>query len=164
MRSLVVYYSYSGHAEKIARHLADALAGRGTVTVERLLPVREVTTFLGQCRAAFARERAPLREGCTYDASPFDLVVIGCPVWAFAPVPAVNTWLDKVNGLSGKRAIVFLTSGSGAGVTKCFRDIRTVLESKGIAHIAELNVPDRKSGDAAFIDVGIEKAIAEAVI
>ena len=162
MKAIIAYYSYTGHAEKVAEALSAALGKKGAVTVERLKPVEEITTFIGQCKAAFARRRSELRPGVTFDLSPYDLIVIGCPVWAFAPVPAVNDWLDKVNGLSGKTAIVFLTSGSGAGVGKCFRDIRTVLESKGIARISEVNIPDRNSQNDEFIAVSIGKAIAEA--
>ena len=164
MNALVVYYSYTGHAERIAKFFQRALAVRGAVTVERLQPVEEITTFAGQCRAAFMRRRAELKPGITKDLSHFDLIVIGCPVWAFAPVPSVNTWLDTINGLSGKRAIVFLTSGSGAGVGKCFRNIRSVLEHKGIAHVGEVNIPDRRSGDGQFIDSSIAKVIEETVI
>ena len=79
-------------------------------------------------------------------------------------MPAVNTWLDTVNGLSGKRAIVFLTSGSGVGVRRCFRSIRSVLESKGITHAVEVNIPDRVSGDAQFVESAIAKAVADAML
>ena len=164
MKTLIAYYSYTGHAKKVADLFSEALKGRGDVVVERLKPVQEITSFVGQCKAAFARQRAELEPGVTFDLSLYDLIVIGCPVWAFAPVPAVNAWLDKINGLSGKRAIVFLTSGSGAGVGKCFRNIRSVLESKGIARVTEFNIPDRKSGDDDFVRMSISKVIGEALI
>jgi len=164
MRSMIAYYSYTGHSKKMAEYLAGILEKRGTVTVERLKPVEEIGTFVGQCRAAFGKKRAELQPGVTFDLSPYDLIVIGCPVWAFAPVPAVNTYLDKINGTQGKRAIVFLTSGSGAGVGRCFKTIRNTLESKGIVHTSELNIPDRKSKDEEFIVASIAKTIAEAAI
>jgi flavodoxin len=164
VKALIVYYSYTGHAKKVADFFSEALRGRGSVSVERLKPAQEIPSFIGQCKAAFARQRAELEPGITLDLSPYDLVVIGCPVWAFAPAPAVNTWLDKINGLSGKRAIVFLTSGSGAGVGKCFKNIRSVLESKGIARVAEMNIPDRKWSDDDFVRMSIGKVTTEAFI
>ena len=94
-----------------------------------------------------------------FDASHYDLIVIGSPVWAFAPVPAINSYLDKLNGLHGKRAVVLLTSGSGLGVNRCFRKIKLVLESKGITHVDEINIPDRKQGDGDFIASSIDKYI-----
>lgn len=164
MKSIIAYYSYTGHSKKIAEYLAEALKARGEARLERLKPVDEIEDFIGQCRAAFGKKRAELQPGLTLDLSPYDLVVIGCPVWAFAPVPAVNTYLDKAGGMQGKRAIVFLTSGSGAGVGRCFKTMRKILESKGIVHISELNIPDRKSKDEEFVATSIAKAIREAAI
>lgn len=164
MKSIIAYYSYTGHAEKIAKAFARSLESRGTARLERLRPVQEITSFVGQCRAAFGRKRTALQPAVTADLSGYDLVVIGCPVWAFAPVPAVNTYLDSINGVQGKRAIVFLTSGSGAGVNRCFAAIRKTLESKGIVHVGELNIPDRMSKDDEFIDASIGRVLAETVI
>lgn len=159
MKTLVTYYSFSGNTDKVVNLWAGKLREKGEVTIQRLKPVKEIMTFGAQCRAAFTRQRAELESGVNYDASPYDLVVIGCPVWAFAPVPALNTYLDKVNGLTGKRAIVLLTSGSGLGVRKCFKNIRVVLETKGIAHIDEINIPDRTQGDTDFIISSLSKHI-----
>ncbi|MBP7055415.1 MAG: hypothetical protein KBB52_00985 [Candidatus Omnitrophica bacterium] len=164
MRSMIAYYSYTGHSKMVAEYMARELGARGDVTLERLKPVNEVKTFFGQCRAAFARSRAELEPGVTFDLSHYDLIVLGCPVWAFAPVPAVNTYLDKLSGIQGKRAIVFLTSGSGAGVGRCFNTIRNTLESKGVVHVSQFNIPDRNSNDEPFIANAIARAIAEAVI
>jgi hypothetical protein len=83
------------------------------------------------------------------------MVTIGSPVWATAPVPAVNTYLAKVNGLNGKKVVVLLTSGSGLGVKRCFRSIRIILEGKGASRIDEINVPDRRQSDPAFIESAI---------
>jgi flavodoxin len=156
MNILMTYYSFSGNTEKIVNVWAEKLKEKGLVVVQRLKPKQEIMTFGAQCRAALTKQRAELENGIDYDASHYDLVVIGCPVWAFAPVPAMNTYLDKVNGLHGKRAIVLLTSGSGLGVKKCFKNIRVVLESKGITRIDEINIPDRKQGDKDFIVSSIE--------
>ena len=151
MKTLIVYYSYSGNTDRVAKLWAEKLRAKGDVTLQRLKPKNEITGFGAQCRAAFTGKRAQLEEGAGFDVSPYDLVIIGSPVWAFAPVPAINTYLDKVNGLHGKKAAVLLTSGSGLGVKKCFKNIRVILESKGASSIDEINIPDRKQGDEAFI-------------
>jgi len=159
MNILITYYSYSGNTDKVVNLWSDKLKERALVVVQRLKPKQEITGFVGQCRAAFTKQRASLENGVDYDASQYDLVVIGCPVWAFAPVPAMNTYLDRLNGLHGKRAIVLLTSGSGLGVRKCFKNIRIVLESKGITHIDEINIPDRMQGDRDSIVSALTKCI-----
>lgn len=160
MRILITYYSYSGITDKVIRIFSETLKKKGELTIQRLKPKKEITNFLGQCRAAFIRKRAELiEEGVVFDASSYDIILAGLPVWAFAPVPAMNTYLDKLSGLNGKRVIVLLTSGSGVGVKKCFNNIRTVFENKGAACIDEINIPNRAMKDEAFIASSIENML-----
>jgi len=143
MRSLVVYYSFSGNTDHAAKLFAGELKKKGEVDIQRLFPKDEIKDFLGQCRAARAYKRADLEGKVDHDASPYDLVVLGSPVWAFAPVPAMNTFLDSLSGLNGKRVIVLLTSGSGLGVKHCFKNIGRILKNKGASTVDEINIPDR---------------------
>ena len=96
-----------------------------------------------------------------YDASGYDAVVIGSPVWAFAPVPAVNTFLDKVTGLSNKKVIILLTSGSGTGVDMCFKYIEDILRGKGVSDISCINIPNSRMGDKDFIYASLDKAVKQ---
>jgi flavodoxin len=159
MKSLIVYYSYSGITEKVAGLYATELAKKGEVSVERLRPKEEITTFLGQCKAAFARKRAELSGNYTFDVSGYDLVIIGSPVWAFAPVPAVNTYLDSLTGLEGRRAVILLTSGSGAGVGNCFHTIKKALEAKHACGVDTVNIPNRMMRDEEFIIGALKKIL-----
>jgi flavodoxin len=159
MKTLITYYSYSGITEQVINIYTCILAKKGDITVQRLKPKNEITTFMGQCRAAFMRQRAELQDGIKYSATDHDLVLLGLPVWAFAPVPAMNTFLDKVSGLDGKRVIVLLTSGSGAGVKKCFGNIRSVLGKKGASKIDEINIPNSMMKDENFIISSLEKLL-----
>ena len=151
MRTLITYYSFSGNTDRVARIFAEKLKAKGEVVLQRLKPADEITGFAAQCRAAFTRKRADITGEVKYDVSPFDLIILGCPVWAFAPVPAMNSYLDKLNGINGKKVVILLTSGSGIGVKKCFKNIADVLRSKGAASVEEINIPDRKQGDTSFI-------------
>jgi len=159
MKTLIVYYSYSGITEKIVNIYKSELAKSGEVTVQRLNPKQEITTFLGQCRAAFSRKRAEIIGNVTYDVKGYDLLVIGCPVWACTPVPAMNTYLDKLSGVEGKKVIILLTSGSGAGVGNCFNTIKKALEEKKAARIDTVNVPNRTMHDENAIKEAFKKLI-----
>lgn len=159
MKTLITYYSYSGITDKVATIYADILRKKGEVTIQRLKPKDEIRSFLGQCRAAFSKKRADLQDGVNFDAKNYDLLLLGTPIWAFAPVPAVNTYLDKLSGLEGKRVIILITSGSGTGVKNCFKNIRTVLEGKGASKIDEINIPNRNMKDEDFIKSALEKLI-----
>lgn len=157
MKTLITYYSFSGNTDRAAKIFADRLKTNGEVLLQRLKPADEITNFAAQCRAAFTKKRARLDAAVNFDASPFDLVILGCPVWAFAPVPAMNSYLDSLNGLNGKRVVVILTSGSGLGVARCFKNIRGILRGKGARSVDEINISDRKQGDAGFIAAAVSK-------
>ncbi len=159
MKSLVTYYSFSGNTDKVIRIFEKVLKWHGEVDIQRLKPQDEITAFMRQCQAARGHKRAILADGVRFDASPYDLVLVGSPVWAFAPTPAMNTYLDKVTGLNGKRAIVVLTSGSGLGVKACFRSIRKILEAKGASRIDEINIPNRKNNDGHFVMGSLQKLL-----
>lgn len=159
MKTLITYYSYSGITEKVVNLYAGILRKKGEVTIQRLKPKEEITTFIGQCRAAFSKKRADLQDNVNFDVKNYDLLLLGSPVWAFAPTPAVNAYLDKVSGLEGKRAIVLLTSGSGAGVNNCFKNIRIALEKKGVSKIDEINIPNRTMSDENSITSSLEKIL-----
>ena len=159
MKTLIVYYSYTGITEKVVKLYESELAKSGEVTVQRLKPKQEITTFLSQCRAAFSRKRSDLNGNVLFDVKGYDLLVLGSPVWAFAPVPAMNTYLDRLSSLEGKKAIILLTSGSGAGVGNCFNTIKKVLEEKKAAKIDAINVPNRTMHDESAIMDALKKLL-----
>lgn len=159
MKTLITYYSYSGNTDRVVKIFADVLRKQGEVDIQRLRPKYEITTFIGQCAAARSHKKAALGEGIKFDVGAYDLILLGCPVWAFAPVPAMNTFLDNLSGASGKRAIVLLTSGSGLGVGLCFKNMRRALEAKGVSQIDEINIPDRKQGDEDFIASALQRVL-----
>jgi len=159
MKTLITYYSFSGNTDKVINLFADVLKKRGEVVLQRLKPADEIKNFALQCRAAFMGKRAVLEGDVRYDVGQYDLLLIGSPVWAFAPAPSINTYLDKLSGLSGKRAVVLLTSGSGTGVNRCFKNIRKALEGKGASRVDEVNIPDRKLKDTEFITSSLEKVL-----
>lgn len=159
MKTLISYYSFSGNTDKIVNIFGKILGTKGLVDIQRLKPQSEITTFMGQCAAARKHEKAVLGQDVKFDASPYDMVLIGSPVWAFAPTPAINTFLDNISGLSGKRVVVLLTSGSGLGVKACFKNIRKILEAKGAVRIDEINIPDRKNKDGDFVTSSLQKIL-----
>ncbi|MFH0764406.1 MAG: flavodoxin [Candidatus Omnitrophota bacterium] len=159
MKSLITYYSFSGNTDRIVKIFSKILEAKGAVDIQRLKLKDEAKTFIGQCRAARRREKPELEGSVKYDAASYDLILLGSPVWAFVPTPAINTFLDKVSGLSGKRAVVLLTSGSGLGVGNCFKNIRKILETKGAGRIDEINIPDKKNRDGDFVTSSLQKIL-----
>ena len=157
MKSLIAYYSYSGNTRKVAEAFKNILAVGGSVTLERLVPMRESGNFIVQCLAARFGTRAILSGSVTFDLSDYDLLCLGTPVWAFAPVPAVNTYLDNLSGAEGKKALIFTTYGSGAGVGNCVAAIKKQLDRKGIAQTEVLNIQQDDVEDTARLEETIRR-------
>jgi flavodoxin len=149
MKSLIVYYSYSGNTEKVADILKEELSKDGSVDIVRLYPTDESRNFFVQAFRAFKKKRAVLPEA-PFDVARYDLICIGTPVWAFAPAPAVNTYIEGLKNIRGKDAICFMTYGSGLGAQKCLDLMKGLLKTKGAFKIfgfgvQQNNVFDKES-------------------
>lgn len=160
MKSLVVYYSFTGNTNKVAQNISMALKTRGEVVTQKLTPIKETKNFLAQCFQALTGKRPELIGKVNFDVSKYDVICIGTPVWAFAPTPAMNTFLDKLTGAIGKKAVLFTTFGSGAGVKRCVDKMKQTLSQKGVSDIKELNVQMDKVKDSVYVtkrimDLGI---------
>ncbi len=57
MKILMTYYSYSGVTDKVIRIFAETLKKKVELVIQRLKPKAEITSFIGQCHAAFTRKR-----------------------------------------------------------------------------------------------------------
>lgn len=130
--------------------MAGVLEEKGTVQTIRLKALDEAKSFLGQCVRGFFRKRAEIEE-VSYDVKQYDLICLGTPVWAFGPAPAMWTYLDKVTGINGKKAIIFTTYGSGTGNERCLNLMESVLREKGIAEVNRFSVSQFKVNDREFI-------------
>ena len=150
MRSVIVYYSYSGNTRKVAEVLAEALKEKGEIDIIELNALDESKSFLGQCRRAFARSRAKLAP-VNFDLSAYDLICIGTPVWAFAPTPTMNTYLDQCIGLENKEVILFTTYGSGTGNNRCLNCMQDILAKKGAKSFNRFSIQQFKVNDKEFV-------------
>ena len=150
MKILITYYSYSGITERVVNIWKEILEKKAELKIQRLKPKEEITSFFLQCMSARFKKRCDI-EDAIYEVSGYDIVIIGLPVWAFAPVPAINTFLDNVKGIENKKVIVLLTSGSGAGVGMCFKYIDSLLRNKGVSDIAEISIPNARMNDKDFV-------------
>ena len=108
MATLVTYYSLTGHTATVADALADRLGTKADPILEQSARSALPGTAAGAVNALLSRASAtkvPAR-----DPSEFDLVILGTPVWAAAPAPAVNAYIDRYQGALGRLAF-FCTQG-----------------------------------------------------
>jgi flavodoxin len=133
MKTCIIFHSYTGITRGIARKI-QASCGGDLVEVKPRQKYNKLTAYtLGSMRAR-REEKDPI-EPDSLDVAAYDLIVIGTPVWAWKPTPAINTAVSVLKGCEGKRAVIFATCGAQAGDTLAV--IRKALEGKGVSSTAK---------------------------
>ncbi|MBM3250549.1 MAG: hypothetical protein FJZ09_06915 [Candidatus Omnitrophica bacterium] len=158
MKNAVIYYSFSGNTKRVASILSGYLKEKGETQEIELIALDEAKSFFGQGRRAFGRVRAKIREA-ELDLSGFELVCLGTPVWAFAPVPAINTFLDRCLGVEGKDIVLFSTYGSGTGNGRCLKIMQQELAKKGAKSFKEFSIQQLKTKDKEFVLAKIKETL-----
>lgn len=107
MPTAIIYHSETGNTRRIAEFLSRS-TGADLVAVEDGMHYGPVTRHLIGGRRAFFGQRDPIRP-VAIDVSAWDLIVIGSPVWARHPTPAITAVIDGLIGADGKDAVIFAT-------------------------------------------------------
>jgi flavodoxin len=113
-KALIVYYSLDGNSGLIA----DILKSEMNADVLRLETLDEkkrkgLARYFWGGRQVFTHANPPLKPySVSLDA--YDLIIIGGPVWAASPAPALNSFLGETK-ITGKKIAVFFCHGGGKG-------------------------------------------------
>jgi len=143
MRACIIYFSLTGNTHQLAQIISQGLKHKNfDVDLVRLEPVDGAPTFAGQGMTALQRKRVDIGD-VNFDLSTYDMILLGSPVWAFSPAPALNTYLDKCHGLDGKKIVVFYTYGSGTGKGRAVKIVNKMLEYKKIKSLHSLLIAQR---------------------
>lgn len=137
MKTLIAYYSRTGHTRRVADLLAARLGGTAS-------PITEPRSRLGLLGYARSAVEASFGLDAAIVASPvdparFDLVLIGSPVWAWHLSSPVRAFA-RSQSASIRRCAFFCTMG-GAGAEKAFAELERCL---GQAPLATLALTDRE--------------------
>ena len=125
MKTLIVYYTLEGNTHYAAKKIASKLGA----DVLRIKPVKTYPRkgfkkfFWGGKSAVMAE--TPELEPYEFDASAYDRIIFGFPVWAGNVTPPIRTFI-KDNELSGKRIAAFACQ-SGSGAEKAFGKLKAAL-------------------------------------
>lgn len=158
MKSAIIYYSYSGNTQKVAKVLWELLREKGEADQIELVAQDESRSFLMQCKRALFRKQAKIQPVNT-DLGNYDLVCLGTPVWAFAPTPAINTYLERASGLADKPVVLFATFGSGSGLKKCLDYMEKILAKKGVKQFSRFSIQQFKVNNKEFVLSKIKEAL-----
>ena len=156
MKTAIVYYSMHGNvryvSEKVAKELGADLIELVPV---KAYPDKGAMQFIWGGSAVTFKKKPEL-EPYTFNASDYDLVIIGTPVWASNFTPPLRTFFEK-NDLTGKKIAVIATSAGGDSA-KCVEAVKAAATADSLAAVLSLTDPKDKPSDenekqiAAFIE------------
>jgi len=133
MSRCILYHSHSGNTRRIAKRVKVACGG-DLIEVMPQKKYNALTVYvLGGYRAMKGRQD-PIEQK-KIDVAGYDMIVVGTPVWAGKPTPAINAAIAALKGCEGKKAILYATCGGKAGGT--IGIMRKALEAKGVKVIGD---------------------------
>jgi len=125
MKTLVIFYSYTGHTKTIAQQLAAEESADVMEIVDTARP-GVLRAYVAGCFAAIRGKSWPIQPQ-NPDLSAYDRLILLSPVWASNPPPAVNAILDSLP--NGKSIAVKMVSASGR--SNCKARLEADIKAKG---------------------------------
>jgi flavodoxin len=130
MKTLVIYYSYDGNSALVAEELKRAA---GADILEIKLEDEKVRT--GFAKYAWGGKQVfthahPKLKPYTVTIEDYDRIILGGPVWAGSPAPALRSFIAATK-ISGKKLGLFLCHGGGKG--KAMDKLKALLPGNTIA-------------------------------
>jgi len=157
MNIAIVYYSYSGNTHKAAKVIEEILKLQNNVVkCLRMEALGESKNFFIQALRGLMKKKAEISSIET-DLTPYDLIIFGTPVWAREMVPAMRKFLEKASGLRGKKAVVFVTYGSGLGKEHCLDSLQQFLQEMGAGCLGRFSISQFKVNDRQLIEDLLKK-------
>lgn len=126
MKTIILYYSFGGSTKKEAEKLAKE-KGATLCRVEETKKRGMISALFSGCPAAAKRKASKIKP-IAYNLAEFDQIIIGGPIWAGYPAPAVNAIFDALP--SGKEVELFFCSGGGEA-PKSAPGTKEIIANKG---------------------------------
>jgi len=145
MKSLVVYYSFTGKTRLAAQAIAEALNAT-LVEVEERRPVPMPFVYVSGGFRAFMNWGSKIKP-LDVDLKQYERIIIGSPMWAYRPAPAINSFIYQTN-FEGRSVIPFFTMG-GNDSEKALANMTAKIEKRqgkviGSFAITSYNVSDEE--------------------
>ncbi|WKY48130.1 flavodoxin [Eubacteriaceae bacterium ES3] len=144
MKTLIVYFSHEGNMDLVARNIAANQAAE----LYRLIPSKEYPTgkvskyVWGGKSATFAEKPRLTNEAI--DLKPYEVIIIGTPVWASTVAPPLNTFFSDYQ-FSDKK-IILLATHRGGSPKKCLAKMEENLSDNEIIGSFEFTEPKDNQG------------------
>lgn len=123
MKTLILYYSYTGNTKSIADMIQSKIGG-DTERIDTVVPYSgDYNSVVDQGHKEVNQGYMPEIKPLSVNLDDYDTIVLGMPVWWYTFAPAMKTFLTN-NSLSGKTIYPFATNGGWIGHT--FEDIKSI--------------------------------------
>ncbi len=141
LRILIAYYSMTGNTETISNAMREAFSADFEVDVLKIEMVKEYSDLLPHLNLRIFFDiflnRKP-RISSLEDIGPYDFICVGTPNWYGRTAPPVNTFIEEMINIKGKKAIAFVSSEYGK--ESYVDDLKKRLERKGLKVLKTLNL------------------------
>jgi flavodoxin len=139
-KTAVIYYSFDGNCALVA----EAVKSRLNADVFAIKTADEkkrtgLAKYIWGGRQVFKHVKPELKP-LSVDIGAYDLIILGAPVWAGSPAPAMVSFLSRTP-FSGKKTAVFCCHGGGKG--KALDKFKALLAGNTIAGEIDFNNPAR---------------------
>ena len=135
MKTLVIYYSYTGKTKQIANDIAKKEEA-DLIEVKDSKPHSKASTYIAGSFKAMRKKEAKLQE-YECDFSSYDKIIIAMPLWAGFPAPPMNYIIKSLP--KGKEVVAIITSGSGSSSTSA-EDTKRRITDKGCKVVKYLDI------------------------
>jgi flavodoxin len=114
MKALIAYYSYEGNCRFVAEQFKTAL-NADILRIETVdTKIRKgLAKYIWGGKQVFSHIEPELKP-YSVDISAYDHIILGCPVWAGSPAPALNSFISQTE-IKDKRIAFFVCHGGGKG-------------------------------------------------
>lgn len=129
MKTMIAYYSRTGHTEKVVNDLAKKIGAQ----VERIEGEHESSTS-GKALSSLLTLKAEIKP-CKTDLSDVDFLIVATPVWADGPSPYMEKYLSSVSNCKGKPFSALIETSKGGG-ERALSQVRKALEKKGMWYVS----------------------------
>ena len=131
------YYSRSGNTKKIALMIKEKIkANKVNIDMIEIQPIKHPNFFKGGYYA-FREKQLPITN-TDLDINPYDILIVGTPVWAGKPTPFIQTFLNKVTNVKGKKIAFFFTCSGSPEKARMMMNIFSKWSKKQDLHMMKM--------------------------
>lgn len=153
MKTTIIYASYTGTTHGVAEQVQKETGAELIEVKSRDLLSRFVALMGRHSPGMNVRESGAVPE--QIDLSGSDVIVIGTPVWAGKPVPAVKKAVAGFSGCAGKPVVIFATCGDKPGAT--LADLAKDVTAKGMVAAGQFSFNKKEIAEGTGVTALIEK-------